>query len=88
MMHVDGVDFAFIVPEIDLSDAGLLGGDLDLRGGKRRDGEQVRIIDLNAGNVFVEREDAAGVGRQLQLVAQAADFADDRRGLKLLRTGG
>ena len=77
-MHVDRVDVAVFVPQVDLRDAGLLGRDLHLRCRERRDGQQLRIIDLHARNVLVEREDAAGVGRELELLAQAADLADDR----------
>ena len=68
--HVDGVDLAVFVPQIDLRDAGLLGRDLHLGGRKRRDREQLGVVDLHARNVLVEREDAAGVRRELQLVAQ------------------
>ena len=76
--HVDRVDLAVFVPQVDLRDAGLLGRDLHLGRRERRDGQQVGVVDLDARNVLVEREDAAGVGRQLELVAQAADLADRR----------
>ena len=40
-------------------------------GRQRRHGQQLRIVDLHARNVLVQREDAAGVGRQLELLAHA-----------------